>query len=134
MYRVKVTTTFVRAGVPISKLKHFRDLLKENALRLHEPRHMLDLIPFILDSEKSKIKTDIKDKLYVSLIFDGTSRLGEVLAVVFRYIGDDWQICQHLVRLEFLSKSLTGEEVARQLINILWDRVKIPSWGCAGWG
>ena len=74
-------TTFLRAGVPISKLMHFRDLLEENALQLHEPRHMLDLIPFILDSEKSKIKTDIKDK-YVSLIFDGTSRLGEVLAVV----------------------------------------------------
>ena len=43
---------------------------------------MLDLIPFILDNEKSKIKTEIKDKCLL-LIFDGTSRLGEVLAVVF---------------------------------------------------
>ena len=60
-------TTFVRGGVPISE---------ENALRLHEPRHMLDLIPFILDNEKSKIKTDIKNK-YLLLIFDGTSRLCE---------------------------------------------------------
>ena len=49
---------------------------------------------------------------YLLLIFDGTSRLGEVLALVFRYIGDDWQICQRLVRIEFLAKSLTGEEVA----------------------
>ncbi len=78
---------------------------------------MLDLIPFILDKEKSKIKTEIKDK-YISLVFDGTSRLGEVLAVVFRYI-DGWQIHQRLVRLEFLAKSLTGEEVARELIHIL---------------
>ena len=77
----------------------------------------LILIPFILDNEKSKIKTEIKNE-YLSLIFDGTSRLGEVLAVVFRYIGDGWQICQRLVRLEFLAKSLTGEEVARELINI----------------
>ena len=38
--------------------------------------------------------------------------------MVFRYIGDDWQIRQRLVRLEFLAKSLTGEEVARELINI----------------
>ena len=94
-YRVKVMTTSLIAGVPISE---------ENALRLHEPRHMLDLNPFILDNEKSKIKTEIKNK-YLSLIFDGTSRLGEVLAVVFRYIGDDWQICQRLVRLEFLAKA-----------------------------
>ena len=62
--------------------------MEENAHRLHEPRHMLNLIPFILDNEKSKIKTEIKDK-YLSLILDSTSRLGEVLAVVFRYIGDD---------------------------------------------
>ena len=54
----------------------------KNALRLHEPRHMLDLIPFIFDNETSKIKSEIKDK-YLLLIFDGTSRLGEVLAVVF---------------------------------------------------
>ena len=67
VYRVKVMTTFLRAGVPISKLKYFRHLLEENALRLHEPRHMHDLIPFISDNEKSKIKTEIKDK-YLSLI------------------------------------------------------------------
>ena len=87
---------------------------------------MHDLIPFTLDNEKSKIKTEIKDK-YLSLIFDGTSRLGEVLAVVFRYIGDNWQICQCLVRLEFLGKSLTGEEVARELISILSVQYGIES-------
>ena len=53
-----------------------------------------------------------------SLVFDGTSRLGEVLAVVVRYI-DGWEIQQRLVRLEFLTKSMSGEEVARELMNIL---------------
>ena len=52
------------------------------------------------------------------VIFDGTSRLGEVLAVVLRYV-DGWKIVQRLVRLEFLAKSLSGEEVARELIDIL---------------
>ena len=51
-------------------------------------------------------------------MFDGTSRLGEVLAVVVRYI-DGWEIQQRLVRLEFLTKSMSGEEVARELINVL---------------
>ena len=60
---MKVMTIFLRAGVPISKLKYCRDLLEENALQWHEPRHMLDLIRFILDNEKSKIKikTEIKN-------------------------------------------------------------------------
>ena len=52
------------------------------------------------------------------MIFDGTSRLGEVLAVVLRMV-DDWTIKQRLVRLKFLMKSMTGEEVARELIQLL---------------
>jgi hypothetical protein len=36
VYRVKVITTFLRAGVPISKLDLFRDLLEENGFRLAE--------------------------------------------------------------------------------------------------
>ena len=48
VYWVKVVMAFLRAGVPLSKLEFFRDILKENALRLTDTRHMLDLIPFIL--------------------------------------------------------------------------------------
>lgn len=55
VYRVKVMTAFLRAGVPISKLEHFRDILEENALSLTERRHMTDLIPFILREEKSRV-------------------------------------------------------------------------------
>ena len=73
---------------------------------------MLDLIPFILEQEKSKIKDEIKGK-FISIIFDGTSRLGGVLAVVIRYVDQDWKVVQRLIRLEFLVKSMTGEEVAR---------------------
>ena len=58
VYRVKVMMTLLRAGIPISKLDILRDLLEENALRLTDTRHMLDLIPFIMEQERSKIKED----------------------------------------------------------------------------
>jgi hypothetical protein len=48
VYRVKVLTCFLRAGVPLRKYDHFRELLEENALRLSDRRHMSDLIPFVL--------------------------------------------------------------------------------------
>ncbi len=41
-----------------------------------------------------------------------------MLAVVLRFV-DGWEIVQRLVRLEFLVKSLSGEEVAQELIDIL---------------
>ena len=117
VYRVKVATAFLKAGVPFAKLECFRDILEENAFRLTDPRHMLHLVPFILEEEKSKIREEIKGK-HLSIVFDGTSRLGEVLAVVFRFMHD-WNVSQRLVRLQFLAKSVTGEELARELISIL---------------
>ncbi len=116
VYRIKVLMSFMRAGVPFSKLKYFRDILEENSMRLTDPSHMLQLVPFVLEQEKS-LKEEIKGK-YLSIIFDGTSRLGEVLAIVIRYV-DQWNVHQRLVQLEFLAKSMTGEEVARQLISTL---------------
>ena len=81
VYRVKVVKTFLRAGVSMSKPEFFRDLLEENGKRLTEPSHMLDFVPFILSEQKAKIKQEIKGQ-FLSIVFDGTSRLGEVLAVV----------------------------------------------------
>lgn len=51
VYRVKVVTCFLRAGVPLRKLIHFRELLEENAFRLSDRRYMSDLIPFVLKEE-----------------------------------------------------------------------------------
>ena len=44
----------MRAGIPLTKLEFLRDL-EEKALRLADTRHMYDLIPFILVTEKTKI-------------------------------------------------------------------------------
>ena len=117
IYWIKVVMAFLRAGVPLSKLEFFRGILEENALRLTGTRHMLNLVPFVLQEEKSKIKDEIKGK-FVSVIFDRISRLGEVLAVVIHLIYG-WEIKQRLVQLEFLAKSMTGEELAHELISVL---------------
>ena len=42
---------------------------------------MSDLIPFILQQEKEQIKKEISGKT-ISVVFDGTSRLGEVFVIV----------------------------------------------------
>ena len=35
------------------------------------------------------------------------------------YVVDDWKLVQRLVHLVFVEKSMTGENVAREIINIL---------------
>ena len=118
VYRVNVVSAFLRAGIPLSELDLFRDILEENAYRLCNRRHMSDLIPFVLQQEQAKIKEEIEGQ-NVAIIFDDTTRLGEALAIVLRVISGEFQVIQHLVSLQLLQKSLTGEEIARELITVL---------------
>ena len=55
----KVLSTFLRTGVHINKIDDFRNLLKENTLRLAGRKPMSDLIPFVLSEERRQIKGEI---------------------------------------------------------------------------
>jgi len=54
----------------------------------------------------------------LSVIFDGTTRLGEAFAVVLHFVSDK-QLKQRLIKFHMLAKSMTGEEIAREIISIL---------------
>ena len=41
------------------------------------------------------------------------------MAVVVRFVSNEWTLEQRLVKLQMLAKSMKGEEVARELIHIL---------------
>ena len=64
-----------------------------------------------------QIKEEVGGKA-VSIIFDGTSRLGETLVIVLRFL-DSWEIKQRLVQLQILVKSMTGEELACKVLGVL---------------
>ena len=51
-------------------------------------------------------------------MFDGTTHTCEALAIVIRFVSDPWVIEQRLIRIQLLAKSLSGEEIARKLINV----------------
>ena len=44
-----------------------------------------------------------------------------------RYLTDDWVIKQEVCRLMLLTKSLTGEEVAQQIISVIFTEMGISS-------
>ena len=102
----------------MSKLDTFRELLKENAYRLSDSTNLYSLIPFIRQQEQASIQKEISGK-NVSVIFDGTTHVSEALAIILRFVDDQYQIQQRAVRVMLLAKSLTGEELAHQLIVCL---------------
>lgn len=91
MYRINVVTTFLKAGVPLNKLDTFRELLEQHGTRLAGRRSLSDLIPFVHQQEVQKISKEIEGKK-VSVIFDGTTRMGEAMAIIVRFVSDDWRI------------------------------------------
>ena len=107
-------------------LDSFRDILEENAYRLTDRRHMFDLVPFVLKEEEGRICSEIRGK-NVSVIFDGTSRLGEAIAILVRFVGEDWTLEQRLIRLQMLAKSMTAEEITGELISVLSVKYSMPS-------
>ena len=116
LYRVKVVKAFLKAGIPLSKTEPLREILEEYAYRLTNARGM-SFIPFVYSQVQQEIKAELSEK-YVSVIFDGTARLGEAFAVVVRFVSDK-QLKQRLIKFQMLPKSMTGEEIAREVISIL---------------
>ena len=57
---------------------------------------MLDHIPFIVKEEEELIRRELAGK-YISIIFDGTTHLGEAMAVVVRFVSSDWTVVQQLM-------------------------------------
>ena len=74
LWRIKVVTTFLKAGVPLIKIDQLRGLLEEHTYSLSDRREMSDLIPFIQSEEQQQIKAELKgEKVY--MIFDTNGKL-----------------------------------------------------------
>ena len=119
LFRFEVVETLLLAGIPISKVDILRPLLEKYGQRLTSSSHMNDLIPVVLDKAKEKLKAELNIVREASIIFDGTARLGEALAIVVRYVQQDFRPTQRLLRLEVLAKPLKGNELAQRLMTCM---------------
>ena len=126
VYRIKVVTSMLKAGVPLAKIDFFRDLQEENGYALTNSSNLRQLLPFILKEEIASVKEEISGKP-VSITFDGTTHVCEAMVVLLRYMSSDLVIKQKVCRLMLLEKSMSGEEVAGQIITVLLTELGIPS-------
>ena len=79
----------MRAAVPITKMEYFRELLEENNFRLSD--HELSYIPLPASQEQADTKEELSGRP-ILVVFDGTTRLGEAMAVVVHYIDTSFNI------------------------------------------
>ena len=62
------------------------------------------------------MKSELQSVEEVSIIFDGTTRLGKALAVVIRFVQENFKPTQRLLRLQVVAKALKAEELAQRLM------------------
>ena len=60
------------------------------------------------------------------MIFDGSTRLGEALVILIRFVDSNWCIQQQVVRLAVLVKSLLASELAREILESLSTKLQLP--------
>ena len=77
------------------------------------------MIPSTIEKEKETLKTELSLVDGCSVIFDGSTSLGEALAIVVRFVDEEWNVQQRLIGLQVLVKSLKANELAQCLIQSL---------------
>lgn len=127
MRRISVVTEFLKAGVPLTKINALRSLLEEGSQRLTHASHMASYVPFVLETEQNSIKEDLKGYPHVTVVFDGSTYMGEALVIILRFTTPEFVICQRLVRLHVLTKSLNGQQLARELVTVLSTQLQYPA-------
>ena len=95
---------------------------------------MAELIPTVREMEMSCVRSDLdlpkpgiaSATLHnYSIIFDGTTRLGEAIAIILRFVNADWQIIQRLVRIDVVAKSVDAAQLSQVLLECLFTHLQL---------
>ena len=125
--RIETVLAFMKAGVPLKKVDHLRPLLEVNNSALTDSSHLRTYVPFILEEEDKMLQQELSSACAISVIFDGSTHLGEALAIVARFVDQNWDIQQRLIRFHVLAQSLNGQQLAGEIIQCLSVAFRIPA-------
>ena len=121
-YRLQVVEEFLKAGIPIRKMDKLRTLLERQGYRLSHSSNMMDYVTIINKQEIERIKAEIRQGVStrdVSVIYDSSTRQGEAIVILVRFVDNDWNIVQRLIRIDICAKSVNGDQLSQVLHECL---------------
>jgi len=78
----ELVEALLKAGIPLLKVDSLRPFLEKYGHRLTSRNHLAEFIPMIRQKEIDFVKSEIAANSAFSVIFDGSTRLGEALAII----------------------------------------------------
>ena len=118
LYRYRVVESLLAAGIPLEKANHLRVLFERSGRSSVGAQHLKAYIPKIEANERATLVKEIMEML-VMIIFDGTTRIGELMNAVARWISSDFYIMQRLVSLKTFARHMNGLQIAAFLTQLL---------------
>ena len=62
---------------------------------------------------------------YYSVIFDGSTRQDEAIAITVRFANEQWEIIQRLVRIDIVAKFVAGTQLSQVLMESLFTDLQL---------
>lgn len=120
VFRYRVVEAFLSSGTPLERLPFFRELLEgSNQYSLTDHSHMREYIPKVESREVGKTSIEIKDAEFLTIAFDGTTRLGEAMNVTGRCCSASFQLQTRLLRFVTTKQHMNHQQLAALLSRVL---------------
>ena len=98
-FRFATVRTFMGCGVALNKLDAgMGKLLNRAGLSTTSSSDMRQYVPMVTEAEIEELILELRGQ-WVCLIFDGTTRLGEIVCLLVRFCTSDFRIVHRLVGL-----------------------------------
>ena len=125
LYRYRVAEAFV-ARPPFERIDDYRPLLQRSGRALTASTNLKAFIPKIEASELELVDSELREQ-YLSIAFDGTTRLGEAINTTCRWCTVDFKIQKRLIDFTTLKKHVDAPGLAVHVTNVVMQKRRVPS-------
>src|SRR3546814_9324633 len=94
-------------------------------MRLTDRIHLMQLIPSLHSFEQKSLVWEVAGQK-VMVIFDATTAVAEVFAVLVRWTDDSFNTHQRLTHLGFYQSSFKTEHVVQVIVEAITRRLNLP--------
>lgn len=125
LFRWTVVESFLNSGTSLEKVEELRPLFELAGHPLTDHSHLKMFIPKILVKEVDLVRAEIADQ-YLTISFDGTTRLGEAVNLCARFIPADFScVANRCLNLSTTATHMDGLGLYRHLCNLLLTKLQM---------
>ena len=127
VYRYRCVENALYAGIELAKLDYMKPTLERSGVSMADASSLaMAFVPKIEAAELEKTRRDLAGALFCN-VFDGTRRLGEVVAMVSRFCTRDFEIKHRLTMFKTVKVHTSGKQLAQLVTRRLLTELELPA-------